>query len=110
VHRDLRDHFTRINDGRLRAASDALQAARNPEPGRDRARAGELRAQLAELDALLPRSARPAPAVNGSRPNPAPPQRVQPPLARRQGGRLTGSGADSHPPEGNRSPIAVLGG
>jgi hypothetical protein len=83
AHRDLRDHFTRINDGRLRAASDAVQAAANPEPGRDDARAGELRAQLAELAALLPRAARPAPAVNGTRPNPVPPQRVQPPSARR---------------------------
>ncbi|MGH3852692.1 MAG: hypothetical protein ACRDR6_04175 [Pseudonocardiaceae bacterium] len=55
VHRTLRDHFTEINDQRLRAASDAVRAAVDaaqlPGPQRD-ARLSQLESHLAELRQL----------------------------------------------------------
>lgn len=63
VHRTLRDHFTEINDQRLRAASDAVRAAVDaaqlPGPQRD-ARLSQLRNHLAELRQLRIRATVPA--------------------------------------------------
>jgi hypothetical protein len=55
MHRTLRDHFTEINDQRLRAASDAVRAAMDApdlDNGQANARLSELQNQLAELRQL----------------------------------------------------------
>jgi hypothetical protein len=60
VHRTLRDHFTEINDQRLRVASDAVRAAMEaPElnNGQVSARLSELQNQLAELRQLRTQAA-----------------------------------------------------
>ena len=63
VHRTLRDHFTEINDQRLRAASDAVRAAVDAAqlhgPQRD-ARLSQLQDNLAELRRLRIRATVPA--------------------------------------------------
>jgi hypothetical protein len=53
VHRTLRDHYTVINDQRLRAASDAVRAAADSAgSGANDARLGELQNSLAEVRQL----------------------------------------------------------
>ncbi|WP_028937249.1 hypothetical protein [Pseudonocardia spinosispora] len=55
VHRTLRDHFTEINDQRLRAASDAVRAAMDTsqmDNGQITARLSELQNYLVELRQL----------------------------------------------------------
>jgi Arc/MetJ-type ribon-helix-helix transcriptional regulator len=55
VHRALRDHFTEINDQRLRSASDAVRAAVDGAPangGQRDARLCQLQNYLAELRQL----------------------------------------------------------
>jgi hypothetical protein len=62
VHRTLRDHFTVLNDQRLRAASDAVRTASDATQlgaGQQDPRATELRANLAELGQLRNRLAVP---------------------------------------------------
>ena len=62
VHRTLRDHFTVVNDQRLRAASDAVRTASDATQvgaGQQDPRATELRANLAELGQLRNRLAAP---------------------------------------------------
>jgi hypothetical protein len=51
VHRALRDHFTVLNDQRLRAASDAVRAASDPaqQGGQGSAELAELRATVGRL-------------------------------------------------------------
>jgi hypothetical protein len=71
VHRELRDHFTAINDGRLRAASDAVRSA--ADGGRQDPRLIELEANLAELRPLRMRlSGPPRPPARPAEPPPAP--------------------------------------
>jgi hypothetical protein len=63
VHRTLRDHFTEINDQRLRAASDAVRAAaENVQQGggQQDARMAALQDHLAELRQLRIRTTTPA--------------------------------------------------
>jgi hypothetical protein len=55
VHRTLRDHFTEINDQRLRAASDAVRAAVDAAQlngGQRETRLSQLQNYLAELRQL----------------------------------------------------------
>jgi Arc/MetJ-type ribon-helix-helix transcriptional regulator len=55
VHRALRDHFTEINDQRLRSASDAVRAAVDGAPangGQRDARLSQLQNYLADLRQL----------------------------------------------------------
>ena len=62
VHRTLRDHFTVVNDQRLRAASDAVRTASEATQlgnGQHDPRITELRANLAELGQLRGRLAAP---------------------------------------------------
>jgi hypothetical protein len=60
VHRTLRDHFTVINDQRLRAASDAVRSASEASQGKGQdARVTELQANLAEVGQLRGRIAVP---------------------------------------------------
>jgi hypothetical protein len=60
VHRTLRDHFTVINDQRLRAASDAVRSASESSQGNGQdARVTELQANLAEVGQLRGRVAVP---------------------------------------------------
>lgn len=57
VHRELRDHFTEINDQRLRAAAEAVRAAAGPAQGGQRdARLSQLHNQLGELRQLRVRA------------------------------------------------------
>lgn len=69
LHRTLRDHFTAINDQRLRAAADAVRAADEGAAvltEQHRARIVELEELLAELDDVRGRSgSRPVPVVAG---------------------------------------------
>jgi hypothetical protein len=63
VHRTLRDHFTEINDQRLRAASDAVRAAVEAAQlngGQRDARLSQLQNYLAELRQLRIRATVPA--------------------------------------------------
>jgi hypothetical protein len=63
VHRTLRDHFTELNDQRLRAASDAARAAMEaPQRNGDQqaARLSEVQNYLAELRQLRIRTAAPS--------------------------------------------------
>lgn len=63
VHRTLRDHFTEINDQRLRAASDAVRAAveaAQRNGGQRDARLSQLQNYLAELRQLRIRATVPA--------------------------------------------------
>lgn len=58
LHRNLRDHFTAINDERLRAAADAVRsAAAARESGQHDARIAELEKHVTELDDLRDRAA-----------------------------------------------------
>ena len=60
VHRTLRDHFTVINDQRLRAASDAVRGASEASQGKGQdGRVTELQANLAEVGQLRGRVAVP---------------------------------------------------
>ncbi|HTF52908.1 MAG TPA: hypothetical protein VK735_36145 [Pseudonocardia sp.] len=61
VHRTLRDHFTVLNDQRLRAASDAVRTASEATQldAQHDSRVAELRANLAELGQLRNRLAAP---------------------------------------------------
>jgi hypothetical protein len=62
VHRTLRDHFTGINDQRLRAASDAARAAMDAPPvdtAQRESRLSEIQNNLAELRQLRVRSTSP---------------------------------------------------
>jgi hypothetical protein len=63
VHRTLRDHFTEINDQRLRAAADAVRAAVDAATvngGQHDARLSQLQNHLAELRQLRIRATAPA--------------------------------------------------
>jgi hypothetical protein len=63
VHRTLRDHFTEINDQRLKAASDALRGAveaAQGNGGQPDVRYSELQSYLTELRQLRMRAAVPA--------------------------------------------------
>jgi hypothetical protein len=60
VHRALRDHFTEINDQRLRTAADAVRAAAAPNGGQHDARLSQLQNYLAELRQLRIRATLPA--------------------------------------------------
>jgi hypothetical protein len=63
VHRTLRDHFTTINDQRLRAAADAVRAASEATQygnGQQDTQSAELQANLAELRQLRVRLSTPA--------------------------------------------------
>jgi hypothetical protein len=64
VHRALRDHFTEINDQRLRSASDAVRAAVDSAPanGQRDARVPQLQNYLAELRQLRTRATAPTAA------------------------------------------------
>ena len=64
VHRALRDHFTEINDQRLRSASDAVRAAVDSAPanGQRDARVSQLQNYLAELRQLRTRATAPTAA------------------------------------------------
>jgi len=61
VHRTLRDHFTVLNDQRLRAASDAVRTASEATQldAHHDSRVAELRANLAELGQLRNRVSAP---------------------------------------------------
>jgi hypothetical protein len=59
VHRALRDHFTEINDQRLRTAADAVRAAATPNGGQHDARLSQLQNHLAELRQLRIRATLP---------------------------------------------------
>lgn len=54
VHRALRDHFTVINDQRLKEAADAVRSASTPRPDdeHEEARIAELESHVAELTEL----------------------------------------------------------
>jgi hypothetical protein len=57
VHRELRDHFTEINDQRLRTAAEAVRAAAAvPNGGNRDARLSQLHNYLAELRQLRVRA------------------------------------------------------
>jgi hypothetical protein len=57
VHRELRDHFTEINDQRLRTAAEAVRAAAAvPNGGQRDARLSQLHNYLAELRQLRVRA------------------------------------------------------
>ena len=64
VHRALRDHFTEINDQRLRNASDALRAAVDSTPanGQRDARLSQLQNHLADLRQLRTQATAPTTA------------------------------------------------
>jgi hypothetical protein len=69
VHRTLRDHFTVINDERLREAADAVRTA-STDDGSTRARIAELESGLVELTELRQRlstGAYPAVDAHGGR-------------------------------------------
>jgi hypothetical protein len=61
VHRALRDHFTEINDQRLRTAADAVRAATLPHGDQPDARLSQLHNNLAELRQLRILSTMPTP-------------------------------------------------
>jgi len=63
VHRALRDHFTQINDQRLRTAADAVRAAADTASvnGQRDARLSQLQNHLAELRQLRIRATVPSP-------------------------------------------------
>ncbi|MGC1732514.1 MAG: hypothetical protein WA731_07585 [Pseudonocardiaceae bacterium] len=69
MHRALRDHFTEINDQRLRTAADAVRTAQdNPNGGQPDARLSQLHSHLAELRQLriratVPSADRPQPSA-----------------------------------------------
>lgn len=68
VHRALRDHFTEINDQRLRTAADAVRAdhdAASSDGGQSGARLSQLHSYLAELRQLQVHAT--APAADRSR-------------------------------------------
>ncbi|NMO89883.1 hypothetical protein [Actinomycetospora sp. TBRC 11914] len=68
VHRTLRDHFTAINDERLRAAAEAVRVAGEGGGGSpaDHERVAELEAHLADLDDLRRRAGRESPQLAAS--------------------------------------------
>ncbi len=66
VHRTLRDHFTLINDERLREAAEAVRTA-STDDGAARARLAELQSGLAELAELRQRLATGQQAVPDAR-------------------------------------------
>ncbi len=69
VHRTLRDHFTVVNDERLRDAADAVRTA-SADDGTAQARIAELESglvELSELRARLSTGQQPAPDAHGGR-------------------------------------------